>query len=422
MPTELTFEQQVQRNYRFNFIVNAFDGAFFWCGSSFIASATILPLYISRLTDSKLAIGILSTISSMGWLVPQLFTANWVQRLPRKKVVPVNLGLFLERLPVMLLAPAALLLATRAPTLALVAFLLLAAWYAFGAGLLAVAWQDMIGKIIPTERRGLFFGVTNFAGTATGVVGASAAAWMLDHYAFPTGYVLTFASAAVLIFISWIFLAFAREPAQETTAEPISQLEFFRRLPAILRADPNFRRYLLSRIVIAFGGMAGGFVTVYAVQRWSLSDGQAGMFTTAMLLGQALANLLLGPLADRKGHKLVLEIGSLLGAVAIGLAVIASHPAWFYLIFGLVGVQMAGFLSSSLMIALEFCPPEVRPTYIGLNNTISGLAGGLAPMLGGWLAELLGYQGVFLIALLVGLTGAAMLRWWVREPRTARQQ
>ncbi|MBN1580003.1 MAG: MFS transporter, partial [Anaerolineae bacterium] len=83
MSTELTLEQQVRRNFRFNFIVNAFDGAFFWCGSSFIASATILPLYVSRLTDSKVAIGILSMISAMGWLVPQLFTANWVQRLPR---------------------------------------------------------------------------------------------------------------------------------------------------------------------------------------------------------------------------------------------------------------------------------------------------------------------------------------------------
>lgn len=418
MSTELDFEHQVQRNFRFNFIFNALDGAFFWCGSSFIASATILPLYVSRLTDSRLAIGILSTISAMGWLVPQLFTANWVQRLPRKKVVPVNLGLFLERLPVILLAPTALLLATRAPTAALVVFLLLFAWHAFGAGALAVAWQDMIGKIIPLERRGLFFGVTNFAGTATGVLGTLAAAWMLDRYPFPTSYVLVFAAAAVLIFISWVFLAFVREPALERATEPISQLEFFRRLPAVLRADPNFRRYLLSRVTLAFGGMAGGFVTVYAVQRWNLSDGQAGTFTTAMMVGQALANLILGPLADRKGHKLVLEIGALLGAGAIGLAAIAPHPIWFYLVFAMVGVQTAGFLSSSLMIALEFCSPDVRPTYIGLNNTVSGLAGGLAPILGGWLAEGFGFRGLFVIALLVQLVGVLLLRWWVREPRT----
>jgi MFS family permease len=421
MSTELSVEQQVQRNYRFNFFVNAVDGALFWCGSSFIASTTILPLYISRLTDSKLAIGILSMISAMGWLVPQLFTANWVQRLPRKKVLPVNLGLFFERLPVMLMAPAALFLATRAPTLALVVFLGLFAWHAFGAGVLAVAWQDMIGKIIPIERRGLFFGVTNFLGTATGVVGASMAAWMLDHYAFPTGYVLTFASSGVLIFVSWLFLAMAREPAQEVTAEPVSQLEFFRRLPDILRADPNFRRYLLSRVVIAFGGMASGFATVYAVQRWALSDGQAGTFTTAILLGQALANLVLGPLADRTGHKMVLEIGALLGAIAIGLAAVVTHANWFYVIFALLGVQTAGFLSSSLMIALEFGPRDLRPTYIGLNNTVSGIAGGLAPIFGGWLAEIAGYRGVFVVALGIGLVGAAMLHRWVREPRIARQ-
>ena len=30
------------------------------------------------------------------------------------------------------------------------------------------------------------------------------------------------------------------------------------------------------------GGMAGGFLTVYAVRRWHLSDGQAGLFTMSL--------------------------------------------------------------------------------------------------------------------------------------------
>lgn len=107
MSVEPNFEQQIERHYRHNFIVNALDGAFFWCGASFISTNTILPMYVSRLTDSKLALGLLSMIVGMGWLAPQLLTANWVQRLPRKKVLPVHLGFFSERLPVILMAPAA---------------------------------------------------------------------------------------------------------------------------------------------------------------------------------------------------------------------------------------------------------------------------------------------------------------------------
>jgi MFS family permease len=420
MHSDSDLNQEVQRNYRYNFVVNALDGTFFWCGSSFIASATILPLYVSHLTDSRLALGVLSMIAAMGWLVPQLFTANWVQRLPRKKVVPVRVGLFTERLPVMLLAPTTMLLAVRFPALALVVFFLLFTWHAVGAGMIAVAWQDMIGKIIPPDRRGFFFGITNFGGTATGVLGAAAVAWLLDRYDFPTGYVLSFAAAAVLISISWLFLSLTREPARQSQGEAVSQREYWRRLPAVLRADPNFRRYLLSRVVIALSGMAGGFVTVYAVQRWGLSDGQAGGFTTSMLLGQALSNLTLGPLADRKGHKLALEVGVLLGTLAIGLAALAPHYAWFYVVFALLGAKIASFILSGLMIALEFNTAEVRPTYIGLNNTVSGIAGGVAPIVGGWLAEGIGYRGLFVVAFVVGLAGVSMLRWLVREPRYVR--
>ena len=418
MTTDSDFEQEVERNYRYNAVVNVLDGTFFWLGASFIAAHTILPLYVSHFSDSKLVLGLLSMITSTGWLLPQLFTARWVQQLPRKKVIPVRLGLFTERLPVLLMVPAAWL-ATRSPTLALVAFFVLFAWHVVGAGVVAVAWQDMIAKVIPLDRRGRFFGVANFGGTATGVLGAIAAAWLLERYDFPYGYVSCFAAAAVFTFISWILLALTREPVQVSQEPAISQQEYWRRLPAILRADPNFRRYLLSQVVIALSKMALGFLAVYAAQRWHLPDSQAGSFTASMLVGQALSNLLFGVLADRKGHKLVLELSTLLGALAVGLAGLAPVPAWFHVVFALTGASAAGFMLSGIMIVFEFSAPDVRPTYIGLNNTVGGVAAGLAPLFAGWLAGAAGYRALFAVAFVIGLAGFALLRWSVREPRRA---
>jgi MFS family permease len=412
------FEREVERHYRHNVVVNVLDGTFFWLGASFIASRTILPLYVSHLTDSKLLIGLLSMLVTTGWLLPQLFTANWIQRLPRKKVVPVHLGLFTERLPLFLLVPTAWL-ATRSPTLALVAFFVLFAWHMVGAGTVAVGWQDMLAKVIPLDRRGRFFGIANFGGTATGVLGAAAAAWLLDRYDFPYGYMYCFAAAAVFIFISWIFLSLTHEPAQVSQAPATSQQEYWRRLLSILRADLNFRRYLFSQITITMGTMALGFLTVYAVQRWQLPDGQAGGFTTSVLIGQALSNLLFGVLADRKGHKMVLELSTLLGASAVGLASLAPAPAWFHAVFALSGASTAGFILSGIMIVFEFSPPDVRPTYIGLNNTVRGVAAGVAPIVGGWLAGTMGYRMLFAVAFAIGLAGFALLRWSVREPRQA---
>lgn len=411
-----SYASPTEQHDRHNFVVNVLDGTFFWAGSSFIASTTILPAYVSRLTDSTLLIGLLSMIGSMGWLLPQLFTANRVQRLPRAKVWPVRIGLFTERLPVVLLALSVLLLPAH-PAWALAAFFVCYTWHVVGAGLVAVAWQAMVGKVISEDRRGKFFGLTNFLGTATGVAGATGAGWVLDRYGFPRGYFWSFSAGAAMILASWVSLALTREPAREPEGEPLSQQAFFRRLPAVLRRDPNFRRYLLSQVVAALGGMGGGFLTVYAIGRWDLPDGQAGAYTATMLIGQAIANLVFGPLADRAGHKVVLELSTLLGGLGVGLAALAPSATWFYAVFGLVGAQTAGYMLSGLMIALEFCPEPQRPTYIGLNNTVRGVAYGIAPLLGGWIAGTAGYPPLFGVAAAVSVAALGLLHWWVREPR-----
>lgn len=293
--------QQVERNYRWNFTVNALDGASFWFGMSFISSTIILPLYVSHFTDNPLLIGLIPVLGTAGYLVPQLFTSNAVERAPRKKFFPVNLGFFLERLPIFLLAPSAYFLVTSQPELALLSFFILFAWHTIGAGFIVVGWQDMIAKIFPVSKRGRFFGITNFLGNGTGILGALAVPLMLEEFTFPLGFVMSFAIAGIMIFISWVFLALTREPSVPNRKLPVSQLDYLRSLPEVVRKDHNFRMYLLATFIISLSGMATGFLVVYTVKTWNLSDAKAGGFVIAMQLGLALGNLFFGFLADRRG-------------------------------------------------------------------------------------------------------------------------
>jgi MFS family permease len=410
-------EAEVERNYRHNFIVNFFDATLFWGGSSFIAVRTILPLFASHFTDNELLIGLIPAIASGGWLIPQIFTANWVRRLPRKKVLPVNVGIFSERLPILLMALAAWLVPASNPTLSLALLFLFIAWHTFGAGLIAVAWQDMIAKIFPLEKRGRFMGLSSFSGTVFGIFGASISSWLLNNYEFPKGYAISFTLGGVLIFASWFFLALTREPALVREEQPVSQREYWKSLPGILRSNRNFTRYLLSQAIWALSMMASGFVAIYAVQRWSLPDSYAGYFTAALLVGQSVGNLVFGYMADRAGHKIVLELSALFGALGYGLAVVAPSPIWFFFIFALTGSTSGGLMVSGIAIAFEFCEPEERPTYIGLNNTIYGITAVVAPLIGGWLAVIAGYQVLFMVSFLTGIAAAAIIRWYVKEPR-----
>ncbi|MEE9512854.1 MAG: MFS transporter, partial [Anaerolineales bacterium] len=406
---------EVERNYRWNFGVNLMDTASFMFGFSFISSTTIVPLFISKLTDSALPIGIAAVIAQSGWSLPQLFTANTVERLARKKPVVINLGFFVERLPmwILLIAP---LLAVREPTLALVLFLVTYAWFNLGAGLIATAWQDLLARCFPVDRRGRFFGTSMFVGTSLGALGAAISAYLLKTYPFPTNFVYIFMIAAAGITISWIFLALTREPVQPVEAPRVSNRQFWSKLPDILRTDHNFRRFLIARSLLALGGMGTGFITISAVQRWGVSDSTVGVYTGVLLLGQTAGNLTFGFLADRFGHKLSLELGALVAFCAFLLAWLSPSAYWYYLVFAFMGVAIGAMIVSGILVIMEFSEPHRRPTYAGMANSSMGLVGIAAPLIGAWLAQS-SFSWLFALSAFIYLLAFAALHWWVKEPR-----
>lgn len=415
--TDAEISAEAEQNYRWNFTVNLLDGASFWFGLSFFSSATVIPLFIIQLTDSPLIIGIVAMIAQGSWFIPQLFTANGIERLARKKPVVVNLGFFLERVPVWVTALAALL-AFWSPLGALLLFIMAYAWHGLGAGIIATAWQDMIARCFPVAKRGRFFGLTMFLGAGTGMLAASASAWFLETFPFPQNFVYTFSLAALFITISWVFLALTREPVQPSKVPRQSNRQYWRTLPNIVRQDDNYRRFLLGRLLMALGGMGTGFITVTAVKQWQVSNSTVGLYTLAMLLGQTAGNLFFGLLADRRGHKLSLELSAIAGMGAFLIAWLAPAANWYFAVFVFLGISTGGIIVSGILVVMEFCAPEKRPTYVGLTNTGVGVISVMAPLLGALLASQ-SEAWLFALCAVVFLLSYIILHWRVQEPRNA---
>jgi MFS family permease len=407
----------VARHYRWNLIVNLLDATAFWFAVSFISAQTILPLFVSKLTASPLAIGLVAVISQGAWFLPQLLTARWIEGLPRVKPVVINLGFFLERLPVWLLVLAPLL-APHSPVWALILFFLAYTWRGLGGGAVAPAWQDLIARCFPVARRGRFLGVANFLGASAGAAGAVLSTWLLRTLPFARNFVYLFAIAGASATLSWFFLSLTREPVQTARPPQASGRQFLASLPRIIRQDSNFRRFLTARWLLALASLGMGFVTVAAVQRWQVPDSTVGLYTAAHWLGQTAGYLAFGFLADRFGHKWPLELGALAAAGGLGLAWLAPAPGWMFLVFVLMGVYLSSLLGSGILIALEFSAPERRPTYVGITNTTVGLVNVLAPLLGTALAAA-GYGWAFAASALAGVAAWAAIRWGVQEPRHA---
>jgi MFS family permease len=409
-------DQEIEQNYRWNFTVNVLDTGSFFLSLSFFSSATIIPLFISKLTTSPIPIGIAAMLAASSWHLPQLFTANFTEKIPRQKPVVVKLGFFSERLPMWFMVAAAAL--AGSPTVALVLFLVSYAWHGFGAGLIAPAWQEMVARSFPVEKRGKYLGTGMFLGTITGIAGAAVSVRLLAILRFPNNFIVIFSLGALAVMLSLIFISLTREPVPSFRPPVRTQRQFLAGLTGILRERVNFRRFLIARLILSLGAMGSGFITLSALRTWGVSDDVVGGYTGVLLFGQAIGTLLLGFLADRKGHKLSLEIAAIVSSLAFMSVWIAPSELFYYPTFIMLGFANGGMIVSGILVVMEFAEPGRRPTFIGITNFGVGIVSLIGPLLGTAISYL-GFSWLFGVSALLNIAAFIGLRFWVAEPRTA---
>ena len=418
LPAE-EYDAYVRRNATWNFCVNALDLTFYNLAVSFVFGVTVLSLYASYLAESAVLIGLIPAIQSVGYFLPQLLASRRAEQHVRKLPAVRKISI-MERLPYLFVA-LSIFLWPEAPKWMAYAILAVSLAMATGSGGLAgPGWNSMLAKVIRPRWRGRLFGLSNAAGALLGVAGAAVSRRVLDRYAYPTSFGICFALCFVFQILSWICLSLNREPAKEPTREALSVEDYWRRLPDVFRQNPNFGRYLVGRSLITLGAMGTSFYIVYARGTFGIGDGFAANLTMAALISQAASLPLLGWLADRRGHKWLIEKSTLFNIAAVILILFAPNAQWLYVVFMLMNVATSGVSVAGFSIIMEFCEPDAVPTYSALASTLLAVPILLAPLLGGWLVDVAGYHTVFVVALGLAIIGWAVTHWGVREPREER--
>ena len=411
-----SLDYAVRKHLRFNLTANLADGAFFGLGWGFGSIGTIIPLFVSHMTSSVLLIGLIPSIHAVGWQLPQLFMANSVARLRRYKPM-VMLMTIHERVPYLGLALVALFLGTLGNKLALVLTFAMLIWQGVGAGFTANAWQSMIAKIIPSDWRGTFFGAQAALANILMSFAAIGAGYILDRMHAPLNFMLCFVLTAAGMGLSYIVLGLTREPVDTEKTIPERQPSPWKGGLEILRRDKNFTAYLVIRMLSQFSTMGFAFYIVYGLRRFGMSDLTAGFLTAALMITSTVANAVMGWLGDRLGHRAMLIAGSVAVALSSLMAWGAPSINWLYPTFILSGLANVAYWTIGMAITVEFGSEETRPTYIGLSNTLVAPFTIIAPLLGGWIAEVAGFQTTFMVSAVGGLVIAILLYWLVRDPR-----
>jgi len=408
-------EQFIQRNLRYNFTVNILDGGFFGLALGFASFITIIPLFVSQMTDSALLIGLAPAIHSVGWQFPQLLTAGWVSRAKRIKPLVLQATLH-ERIPFLGLAVVAWFLPQLGTQTALILTFILLTWQGFGGGLTANPWTSLMTKVIPNNLHSTFFGAQMAALTGMEGLSAVAAGLILDRLDGPLDFTLCFLGTTAALVISYIFIALVREP--EGRARPVESKPdgFWKESKRILKTNPNFNAFLVMRSLSQFAAMAFSFYIVYIVWTFGVSEAVAGLMTGVFLLSSILASLVMGRMADHWSPRGVMIIGALAASGSALLAMLASTADWFYASFILASMAIVAVWTIPIPLTVQFGSEEERPYYIGLSSTLTSPATLLAPIIGGWLADTVGFQATFIVSIICGLLMAAMLAFVVKDP------
>lgn len=415
MQTSLTpLQKEVQTNLRHNITVNLLDGGFFGFGLGFSSFITIIPLFVSQMTDSAILIGLIPAIHNVGWQLPQLLTAGWVSRMKRYK--PAMLWMTIhERIPFFGLAFVAWFLLGKNNSIALTLTFILLIWQGLGGGFSGNPWQSMIAKIIPKKYQGTFFGGQAALMNGMSSISAIVAGIILTRLDSPRDFALLFLLAGISLTISFSILAMNREPEDSEKIIPEMKEPFWRGTRTIWRRDGYFRSFIFSRILMPFATMGYAFYIVYCIKALDMDEFTAGVLTSVLLITQIIANPLMGWLGDRLGHHNMLKVGVVASVLSGLLAWWAPSQGWFYLIMILTGVSFVVVWTTSMTMSVQFGSEVHRPIYIGMSNSLLAPATLLAPIFGGWLADTYSYQVTFITSAGFGILTLITLQGFVRN-------
>jgi MFS family permease len=421
------FDAEVEANLRRNMIANFAHGMLGMTGFRIIYAPTLIPAYLHLISGSAVIVGLGQALLQLGLLSTPLASAAALEH--RKRILPAAMRYgSAMRGAVLGLALSGYFLGGWWLVAATLLFLMLLGLF---NGMQRVAFQMVIAKLIPADRRGRLQGWRNLAGgIVAAILSFAAGKWLIDANALGNGYATTFLFAFLLTSLGLVALGlWARESDAPVVREQVGLRQRVRDIPALL-ADRDYRWFMAAQLLAMAGRIAAPFYILIATGEGnggegagalSLDGATIGLLSLAFLGADTLSNPLWGSIGDRNGYRgtIIASLGFTLAGVA--LLASASAPWMGVAAFAAFGIGGAGFSLSTQTMVLEFGEREDLPMRIALSTMVEGGVAALTPLIGGALLLWAG-SGVLLATAAVLTSAAALLMLAkVRDPRTLRR-
>lgn len=165
-------------------------------------------------------------------------------------------------------------------------------------------------------------------------------------------------------------------------------------IPATLGMLTAFGPFVTDFYLPVLPEMTGYFHTTPAL---------ASMSLTAGMIGLAAGQLFIGPLTDKYGRKRILVGSMLLFVVASLLCIFSGDIFMFNAMRVLQGLAGAGGIVIAKSMSADMYTGRELASFMALLGAINGIAPVCAPVVGGLMAGVTSWTGVFAVILAVGI-------------------
>jgi MFS family permease len=330
----------------------------------------ILPLYISQLGGTGIAIGLLSGLGESASSLLKVISGYWSDKLGKRKPF-VFWGYFVSAISKFLFY-----LAGSWPAIVLFRVL-----ERTGKGLRSAPRDAMISATAHKDRTGKAFGIHRAFDTGGAVLGSIAVLLLLLF----TGIELKtfFLIAGVIAIFALMPLSFTRETGSSQKASKMRLMISFKQL------SKKLKFFIVIATLFALGNFSWMFF-VYKTQQL-FTNGQEFVLPVALYIIYNVSYLLLavpsGMLADKIGKSNVLMMGyGLFGLVTAGFIVFKSLPAMIVL-FLLYGVMFAFVEANERAYVSDLAAEEYKGTALGTFYTLTTLVALPSGLVAGFLYD-----------------------------------
>ncbi|MGP1386803.1 MAG: MFS transporter [Thainema sp.] len=401
-------------------------------------SGVLLSNFLVELQASPAAIGMIISVPMLANLVQPL-GASWSNRTESRK----NFGFWVN-------APARLLWLILALGIGAMTWGYLSAFHlvflslavvlvsSFSNGLGTASWLSWLASLVPRQLRGRYFGLRNSIASLTALLAVPLGGLLVSRW--PGGSLQGYSVVLVLgVVAGLISLGFQRLMVD---VNPQDQMQLLRKQQRwgerqnspteVIRTwfwqDTNFLIFLTYFAIWNFSvNLSNPFFNLYLLEKLKLDVTLVTLYTSLSAAATLFMLVIWGRVADRVGNRiLLLGVGLVVAIIPvlwIGTGADSlSVWLWFPLLHMLGGGTWAAIDLCLNNMQISIAPIHNQPGYFAIAAAIAGVCGSLGTVTGGYIAEVIGYTGLFGIFMLSSVLRlvALMPLLFVEEGRSIR--